>query len=220
QTPSMNRLLMSAVSPASAQRMIIKDKEYAILSQIAKGGSSQVFQAFDDLSGETVAIKVVDLSDTDDAAREAFVNEVELLKKLQGSNHVIKMVDYELVPKEDKLLVVMEKGETDLATYLKTRRDEITPTFLRYWWSEMLQSVKFVHEHKVVHMNLKPANFLLVSGNLKLIDFGIASSIPSDKTSLLKDTQMGTFSYMSPESLLALEYEEEGEEEKNRLDVS
>ncbi|GMR58694.1 hypothetical protein PMAYCL1PPCAC_28889, partial [Pristionchus mayeri] len=220
QTPSMNRLSMSALSLASAQRMIIKDKEYAILSQIGKGGSSQVFQAFDDLSGETVAIKVVDLSDTDDAAREAFVNEVELLKKLQGSNHVIRMVDYELVPEEDKLLVVMEKGETDLATYLKTRRDEITPIFLRYWWSEMLQAVKFVHEHKVVHMDLKPANFLLVSGNLKLIDFGIASSIPSDKTSLLKDTQMGTLSYMSPESLMSSECEEEGEEEKNRFKVT
>ncbi|GMS79749.1 hypothetical protein PENTCL1PPCAC_1924, partial [Pristionchus entomophagus] len=203
QTPS--RLSMSALSLASTQRMIIKDKEYAIISSIGKGGSSQVYQAFDDMSGSTVAIKVVDLSDVDDASREAFVNEVELLKKLQGSRHVIKMFDYELVEEEDQLLVVMEKGETDLGTYLKTRRNEMTPAFIKFWWEEMLQAVKFVHEHKVVHMDLKPANFLLVSGNLKLIDFGIASSIPSDKTSLLKESQMGTLSYMSPEALIVAE---------------
>lgn len=37
---------------------------------------------------------------------------------------------------------------------------------------------------------------------LKLIDFGIASSIQKDMTSVLKDSQAGTFNYMSPESLV------------------
>ncbi|GMT09173.1 hypothetical protein PFISCL1PPCAC_470, partial [Pristionchus fissidentatus] len=221
QTPSMlNRLSISALSLASANRLIVKDKEYAVLSQIGKGGSSQVFQAFDDETGATVAIKIVDLSDTDDASREAFVNEVQLLQQLQGSRHVITMFDYELSADEEQLLVVMEKGETDLATYLKTRRNEITPTFLRYWWEEMLHAVEFVHKHNVVHMDLKPANFLLVSGNLKLIDFGIASSIPSNKTSVIKDTQMGTLSYMSPESLLASERDEEEGEGASKFKVT
>jgi serine/threonine-protein kinase TTK/MPS1 len=50
---------------------------------------------------------------------------------------------------------------------------------------------------------LKPANFLLVSGRLKLIDFGIASSIQSDMTSVFKDMATGTFNYMSPEAIQA-----------------
>ena len=49
--------------------------------------------------------------------------------------------------------------------------------------------------------DLKPANFLLVAGRLKLIDFGIASSVQSDKTSVMIDNQMGTFNFMSPESI-------------------
>jgi serine/threonine-protein kinase TTK/MPS1 len=38
---------------------------------------------------------------------------------------------------------------------------------------------------------------------MKLIDFGIASSIQSDMTSVFKDAQAGTFNYMSPEAVQA-----------------
>jgi serine/threonine-protein kinase TTK/MPS1 len=48
---------------------------------------------------------------------------------------------------------------------------------------------------------LKPANFLFVGASLKLIDFGIASNIPSNKTSIVKDIQVGTLNYISPEAI-------------------
>jgi serine/threonine-protein kinase TTK/MPS1 len=42
-----------------------------------------------------------------------------------------------------------------------------------------------------------------VKGSLKLIDFGIAKSIESDDTmNIYRDSAVGTFNYMSPESLL------------------
>lgn len=47
---------------------------------------------------------------------------------------------------------------------------------------------------------MKPANFLLVSGRLKLIDFGIASSLQGDMTSVHKELTTGTWNYMSPEA--------------------
>lgn len=53
----------------------------------------------------------------------------------------------------------------------------------------------------VIHADLKPANFLLVCGMLKLIDFGIASAISSDATSVVRLQAAGTYSYISPEAL-------------------
>ncbi len=54
----------------------------------------------------------------------------------------------------------------------------------------MLEAVKVVHDAGIVHTDLKPANFVLVKGSLKLIDFGIAKAIPSDTTNIARDQQV------------------------------
>lgn len=68
----------------------------------------------------------------------------------------------------------------------------------------MLEAVAVAHKENVVHSDLKPANFLIVGGMLKLIDFGIASSVSDNKTHVTKDNLMGTFNFMSPEAIQEL----------------
>lgn len=41
----------------------------------------------------------------------------------------------------------------------------------------------------------------MLKGQLKLIDFGIASNVQSDCTSIIKNNQAGTINYISPEAL-------------------
>jgi len=65
----------------------------------------------------------------------------------------------------------------------------------------MLQAVQVIHDEKIVHSDLKPANFVLVKGQLKLIDFGIANAIANDTTNIQRDHQIGTLNYMSPEAI-------------------
>lgn len=67
----------------------------------------------------------------------------------------------------------------------------------------MLECVRAIHTQAVVHSDLKPANFVLVKGRLKLIDFGIANAIQTDvTTNVHRETMAGTINYMSPESLM------------------
>lgn len=54
----------------------------------------------------------------------------------------------------------------------------------------MVEAVQRIHEERIVHSDLKPSNFLLVQGELKLIDFGIARSLQPEQTNILRDTQV------------------------------
>ena len=54
----------------------------------------------------------------------------------------------------------------------------------------MLEAVNTIHEERIVHSDLKPANFMLVRGSLKLIDFGIAKAIQNDTTNIQRDAQV------------------------------
>lgn len=102
----------------------------------------------------------------------------------------------------------MEMGELDFNKILSqkfasTDNPTFDPSFTRHYWREMLLCIQAVHAHDIVHSDLKPANFVLCQGRLKLIDFGIANAIQTDETvNVHRDTQIGTPNYMSPESLM------------------
>lgn len=99
-------------------------------------------------------------------------------------------------------------GERDLDKIIYDRENveeatKLDPVFIRYYWKEMLECVQAIHQKDVVHSDLKPANFVLAKGRLKLIDFGIANAIQTDETiNVHRDTHVGTPNFMSPESLM------------------
>ncbi|CAD7940346.1 unnamed protein product [Amoebophrya sp. A25] len=129
-----------------------------------------------------------------------FKNEVHLLEKLRGKANIIQMLDYEVIQNE-RLMVLMEYGDSDFSRFLHTEPDLDFPEIRRFWL-QMLEAVQVVHEERIVHSDLKPANFLLVRNQLQLIDFGIAKAIPNnDTTNIQRDHQIGTLSYMAPEAV-------------------
>ncbi|KAL2070863.1 hypothetical protein VTL71DRAFT_13889 [Oculimacula yallundae] len=187
-------------------RLKVNGKPFTRLDCIGRGGSSRVYRVMAENS-KFFALKRVSLEDADESAVRGFKGEIDLLKRLEGEERVIRLYDYELNEEKSTLTVLMEMGELDmnkmLDLRLKSENSKFDATFVRYYWKEMLECLQAIHAHDIVHSDLKPHNFVLVQGRLKLIDFGIANAIQTDETvNVHRETQIGTPNYMSPESLM------------------
>merc|ERR1719456_905390 len=93
----------------------------------------------------------------------------------------------------------MEKGDADLKDFLESQH--LTLGDIQILWRQILEAVHVIHNERIVHSDLKPANFLLVDGRLKLIDFGIAKRMSSETTHISREASVGTISYMAPEAV-------------------
>jgi serine/threonine-protein kinase TTK/MPS1 len=180
---------------------------YAKLGVIGKGGSCKVYRALSKKCS-VVAIKKVKLAGMDKKAIAGYANEISLLKRLKGNPAIIQMYDSEVDLERKSIFVVMEVGEVDLNHVLQQRAlsgtcRSLNMNFIRLTWQQMLSAVHCIHEERIIHSDLKPANFLFVRGALKLIDFGIAKAIQSDDTTnIYRESHIGTLNYMSPEAIL------------------
>ncbi|KAF6145286.1 hypothetical protein GIB67_041481 [Kingdonia uniflora] len=115
----------------------------------------------------------------------------------EGKNNNIQLIDYEFTNKmllaevtkgsmtikdgrirdDEYIYMVLEYGEIDLDHTLSLKWKEMDTfnldmdeNWLWFCWQQILQAVNTIHEERIVYSNLKPANFLLVRGSLKLID--------------------------------------------------
>ncbi|KAJ1720777.1 Dual-specificity kinase, spindle pole body (SPB) duplication and spindle checkpoint function [Coemansia erecta] len=181
--------------------LIVNGRAYQKISITGRGGSSKVYKAMS-TKHEIFAIKRVSFSRADVQTIEGYVNEIMLLRRFEGNPHIIQLFDAEITKERGLLHMVMEFGETDLANVLKRHGDRpLGMNMIRLYWEQMLRAVQTIHEERVVHADLKPANYLLVRGSLKLIDFGIAKAIGNDTTNIHRENQVGTVNYMSPEAI-------------------
>ncbi|KAG6967558.1 hypothetical protein JG688_00006251 [Phytophthora aleatoria] len=178
----------------------VNGQKYIKLEQIGSGGSSKVYRMLGpDL--KIYALKKIKLKKLDAQSIAQFTNEIELLKKLQGNPYIIKLIAAEQDLQQRQINVIMEHGEIDLSERLRDLKGEMDENMLRVIWTQMLQAVNAIHQKRIIHGDLKPANFLFVNGALKLIDFGIAKTISNDTTNIERDSQIGTVNFMSPEAI-------------------
>ncbi|ORY86576.1 Pkinase-domain-containing protein [Neocallimastix californiae] len=170
------------------------------LQQIGRGGTSKVYKVLSQ-EGKILALKKIDINGSDKTAFQGYINEINLLNHLKNNSRIIQLMDSEINRDTNSIYMVMECGEIDLARLLQKEGNKISISSIKMYWEQMLKAVHAIHEENIIHSDLKPANFLLVGGALKLIDFGIAKAIPNDTTNIHRETQTGTVNYMSPESI-------------------
>ncbi|KAJ5161224.1 hypothetical protein N7492_006616 [Penicillium capsulatum] len=209
--PKMSVLETATATAGASQsrkkrtQVSINHKHFTRLDCIGRGGSSRVYRVMAE-NYKIFALKRVNLEDVDPVTLSGYKGEIDLLKKLENVDRVVRLFDWELNSDKHSLSVLMEIGESDLEkilTYRLNAEDAVFDiNFTRYYWKEMLECVQAVHNFNIVHSDLKPANFLMVQGRLKLIDFGIANAIQDNTVNVHREQQVGTPNYMSPEALV------------------
>ena len=117
----------------------------------------------------------------------------ELVKNL---NNWFRLNDFKIIVKQsifiekvqpDRFLfLLLERGEIDLENVIdKLKKDNnFTVAKMRFYWEQMLEAVQECHASGIIHADIKPQNFVLVKGQLKLIDFGFALQIEPGKNSV------------------------------------
>ncbi|AIN96717.1 protein kinase, putative [Leishmania panamensis] len=181
--------------------------KYTKVKTIGKGNMGTCTLARNNEDGKYYVIKQVDLTRMSKKDRQQSLNEARVLSSLRHPN-IINYVDSFLARKSDNLCIVMEYAESgDVCTSLKKNCGVHVPERqVLDWLIQLVLSLDYVHQRKILHRDVKTQNIFLTNENLiKLGDFGIARTLAN--TYDQAQTFVGTPYYLSPELILEQPYD-------------
>lgn len=169
--------------------------KYRIERRIASGGFATVYRAKDTIEGVVVALKVPhDRYLQNHALLDEFKKEARIAASLDHAN-ILPIKNAMFI--DDVFVIASPLGDR---TFLDRIRRRVAPrTGLRYA-EQMLEAVACAHKNRIIHLDIKPENFIMFDGDrLRLSDFGISKV--AVRTSL-KASGTGTLGYVAPEQAL------------------
>lgn len=193
-----------ATNEASGQTLMGR---YRLEHLLGEGGMGQVYQAYDMMTDESVALKVVRPAyASEQGLRERFLQELKITRKLTHRG-IVRTHALQLEPSTNTLFFTMEllEGKT-LEQLLKLAREKqasppFTLPFVLALVEKLADILDYAHGQGVVHRDLKPGNVMYLDNHeVKLMDFGIAKAL-SGAHSVLHTGFVGTVYYMSPEQM-------------------
>jgi len=172
------------------------------LELIGKGGSGKVYKIISN-QNKIFALKKTKIASYGIEYLHNCINEISILKVLKNKFRIIQIQNADISFIKGILYLVFEYGDCDLEYFIKKNLKSFSKIkVLKILWKQMLESVYTIHQERIVHGDLKPANFILVNNSLKIIDFGISKPIHKNTTNITRNFQIGTVNYMSPEAVL------------------
>lgn len=170
--------------------------EYRITGLIGEGGMGRVYRAVHTRLGRVAAVKILTAASGDRTFLERFHNEAQIQSRMRdpGIATLYDFTEYRGSP-----VIIMEyiDGQTVqqiIETIGAWPVERALPVL-----KACARTLGYVHSQGVVHRDFKSANIkVTTSGEVKLIDFGIATS-PAAQRLTTAGFVIGTFQSLSPE---------------------
>lgn len=172
---------------------------YTIVNVIGSGGMATVYGAYDQVSGRSVAIKMMNKKLENNARQiKLFVNESTALSLLSHPN-IVQV--YNTAITNSTKYIIMEYVEGITLKKHIDHRGALPEREVIYYASQILSALDYIHSKGIVHCDIKPQNIILLqNGSIKVADFGIARlDAMLDRSSEKSDVALGTVYYVSPE---------------------
>src|SRR5258706_5469649 len=186
---------ISAVSKPLPQTL---PRRYLPVEMIGQGGMGIVYRVVDQLAGDLVALKQLNpgfrpIDDTSDAMdRVSIAHEFRMLSMLRHP-YILPALDFGFGA--DSLAYFTMPLLQNPQTILEFTANQPFPDQVNMLM-QILQALAYLHQHGVIHNDLKPNNILVVNGRVQLLDFGVSSIVGEPR-----DFLAGTPRYIAPEML-------------------
>ncbi|KAL1263929.1 hypothetical protein QQF64_004284 [Cirrhinus molitorella] len=175
---------------------------YRLEKTLGKGQTGLVKLGIHCITGQKVAIKIVNREKLSESVLMKVEREIAILKLIEHP-HVLKLHD--VYENNKYLYLVLEHvSGGELFDYL-VKKGRLTPKEARKFFRQIISALDFCHSHSICHRDLKPENLLLDErNNIRIADFGMASLQVGDS---LLETSCGSPHYACPEVIRGEKYD-------------
>ncbi|XP_060888188.1 striated muscle preferentially expressed protein kinase [Labrus mixtus] len=180
-------------TPSTTLRQGVPQKPYTFLDEKARGRFGVIRECRENLTGKIYMAKIIPYSQED---KQGILKEYEILKSLHNEK-VMALHEAYVTPRY--LVLVAEYCTGKELLYSLIDRFRYSEDDVVGYLVQILQGVEYLHNRRVLHLDLKPDNIMVTNLNaIKIVDFGSAQSF--NPLSLKhRESGAGTLEYMAPE---------------------